>query len=234
MKPIIGIIEWPYHDLDNDSIYEILTPIIEWVNRSGGRPIGIFPTQVDGFLYKRFVDMKQMSELEQQELKETVQMCDAIIKPGALKIYPHERLIYDYCLEEGIPYLGICAGMQLMASYGKDMVKNVKNETEIIHHSKEDYIHSVKICDDTLLKNILNKDEIMVNSRHNYHIENSGIQIPCAYADDGVIEAIESSKNLFHLGVQWHPELLPREDENSEIIFGELVEAAKTYQKRKK
>ena len=51
----------------------------------------------------------------------------------------------------------------------------------------------------------------MVNSRHNYHIPNSGCQI----------------------GVQWHPELLPKDDENSQIIFGELIEHAKQYHKNK-
>lgn len=233
MKPIIGIIEWPYYDLDNEAIYEVLTHLVEWVNRCGGRPVGIFPSQVEGFLYRSFPEMLKMTDLEQKELKESIQMCDAIIKPGATKIYPYERVIYEYVYNEGMPYLGICAGMQLMASYGKDMVKNIKNETNIIHHSEENYIHSVEIVDKTLLKSILNKDEISVNSRHNYHIENSGIQTSSGYAKDGIIEAVEAN-NLFHLGVQWHPELLPKDDENSNAIFEEFISAAKTYQKRKK
>ena len=73
----------------------------------------------------------------------------------------------------------------------------------------------------------------MVNSRHNYHIPNSGCQKISAVDEDNVIEAIESPINDFQIGVQWHPELLPKDDENSQIIFGELIEHAKQYHKNK-
>ena len=53
MKPLIGIVEWPYQDKDGDVIYEILQPIIEWVVRSGGVPIGLFPTQIENYVEKR-------------------------------------------------------------------------------------------------------------------------------------------------------------------------------------
>lgn len=76
---------------------------------------------------------------------------------------------------------------------------------------------------------MLNKDEIMVNSHHNYHIKDSGVQKISEYAPDGIIEAIESDNCDFHIGLQWHPELAPKEDEVSQIIFGELVENAKKY-----
>lgn len=234
MKPIIGVVEWPYYDKDEDKVYEVFTSIIEWINRCGGRPIGIFPSQVEGFLYKSFVEMEKMTEIEQKELKESVSICDAIIKPGALKIYPYEKFIYDACAENRMPYLGICAGMQMMAAYQQEMIKNIKNDSDICHYSKDDYCHSIKLLDNTILKKIINKDEIMVNSRHNYHILNSGIQRVSAIAQDGIIEAIESNDDLFQLGLQWHPELLSKDDENSQIIFGEFIEAAKTYQKRKK
>ena len=59
---------------------------------------------------------------------------------------------------------------------------------------------------------MLQAEEIMVNSRHNYHITSSGIHVASALAEDGVIEAIESTNKKFHLGVQWHPELLPKEE----------------------
>ena len=45
MKPIIGIVEWPYEDKDTDRIYEIPSNIASWVIKSGGIPIGIFPGQ---------------------------------------------------------------------------------------------------------------------------------------------------------------------------------------------
>lgn len=234
MKPIIGIIEWPYLDKDEDYIYEVFAPIVEWINRCGGRPIGIFPSQIEDFVKKRLGEIPELSEIEHAELKESIDLCDGIIKPGATKIYNHERKIYEYCYEQNIPYLGICAGMQMMAGYGSQNIKNEKNDSNIMHHSKDTYSHKITLQEATLLKKLIQTEEIMVNSRHNYHISNSGIHRVSATADDNVIEAIEAQNKSFHLGLQWHPELLPKEDVNSQIIFGELVEASRQYQKRKK
>lgn len=234
MKPIIGVVEWPYLDKDNDKIYEVLTPIVEWIIRSGGRPIGLFPTNIDEFTLKSFNELNIMNEIELRELKEMIGMCDGIIKPGATKIYPHENKIYEYAYEENIPYLGICAGMQIMRNYSATYEVNIKNETKISHYSRDiDYLHNVNIVPDSKLHSILNKDTIMVNSRHNYHIPNSGIHRIVGFSNDGIIEALENTDKLFNIGVQWHPELLPKDDENSINLFGEFVEAAKTYKKKK-
>ena len=232
-RPVIGIVEWPYLDKDNDYIYEVMTPIIEWVVRSGGIPIGIFPSNIDNFVDKDIYEIPVLTEIEQKNLYSSLSMCDAIIKPGATKTYNHERQIYDFCHQENIPFLGICAGMQMMAAYGTERMANVKNDSNVNHKSKDMYSHKILIKELTLLKKILNKDEIMVNSRHNYHIPNSGCQKISAVAEDNVIEAIESPINDFQIGVQWHPELLPKDDENSQIIFGELIEHAKSYHMKK-
>lgn len=233
MKPIIGIIEWPYLDMNDKYIYEVVTPIVEWVVRSGGRPIGIFPSNIEQFYDKRLSEISPLTELEHKDLMESVSMCDAIIKPGGNKTYNHERQIYEYCFKENIPYLGICAGMQMMAAYGSEKMFNVKNDSNITHFTQDLSAHKVLIQELTLLKKILQKDELIVNSRHNYHISNSGIQRVGALAEDGVIEAIESPICDFHLGLQWHPEDFPKDDENSQIIFGELIERAKHYSKIK-
>lgn len=232
MKPIIGIVEWPYLDKDEDKIYEIRNEVVEWIIRSGGRPIGIFPTQIENYVNTRLRDIPQMSTKELYDLKETVKMCDAIIKPGALKIYHHEQEIYKYVVEEDIPYMGICAGMQLMANYNTPNIRNERNAGFIEHHSNDSYAHKIHVNKGTKLYDILKKDEIMVNSLHNYHIPTTELQIG-AVSEDEIIEEIENPNLSFNLGFQWHPELLPKEDENSQIIFGEFVGAAKKYQKRK-
>lgn len=232
MKPIIGIVEWPYLDKDEDVIYEVLTPIIEWVVRSGGRPIGIFPTMIEDYVAKRLRDIREMTDMEIRDLHDSLSMCDAIIKPGAIKIYDHERKIYDYALKRDVPYLGICAGMQIMAYHNKINVQNERNNSHIIHHSKEDYAHKIYIGENTKLHQILGKDEIMVNSRHNFHISDTDLMVS-ATAEDGIIEAIEHAGSSFNLGVQWHPELLPKDDENSNLLFNQFIEEAKRYQKRK-
>lgn len=232
MKPIIGIVEWPYKDIDNDIIYEVLTPVIEWIVKSGGRPIGIFPTMIEDYVNKRLREIREMTDMEIRDLQDSVSMCDAIIKPGALKIYNHERKIYDYVLKHDIPYLGICAGMQIMAYHNSANVQNEKNDSHIIHHSNDTYAHNILIRKNTKLYEILKKDEIAVNSRHNYHIKDTNMKIS-ALAEDGIIEAIEAPNSSFNLGVQWHPELLPNDDENSNLLFDRFIEEAKRYRKRK-
>lgn len=233
MKPIIGIVEWPYVDKDDDRIYEVFTPIIEWIVRSGGIPIGIFPSQIVEYYDTRLRDIKDMDSIERKDLIDSLKLCSAIIKPGALKIYEHERFIYGYALEKDIPYLGICAGMQIMASHSKQLIENVRN-IDGSHHSKENYAHSVQIVKNTLLHNIVGTNEIMVNSRHNTHIKDNGVQRISAVSNDGIIEAIENPNASFNLGVQWHPELLSENDQNSKKIFESLVERADNYQKKLK
>ena len=189
IKQIIGVVEWPYNDIDGDNIYEINREIINKIVECGGIPIGIFPS----------------SDLS---------IVDGIIKPGAYKIYESDRNIYNYCVENDIPYLGICCGMQLMTNNSFKKVMNHKNS-----------FHYINIEKNTLLHDILNTDRIMVNSKHNYCITNLDGFIPCAYADDGVIEAIYKKDNKFILGVQWHPEL--ENNEFSSKIFTKFIENAK-------
>lgn len=233
MKPIIGIVEWPYLDRDGDAVYEIRNEVIEWIQKSGGRPIGIFPTQIQDFVHTRLRNLEDMSKIEEKDLKESLDLCSAIIKPGAIKIYQYERYIYQYCLEKNKPYIGICAGMQVMANHGNPEVKLEKNKKFIEHYCQDEYAHLVFLEHGTKLKSILGKDKIPVNSYHHQHITNPGIHKIAAISEDSVIEAIENPNANFHFGFQWHPELLSKKDENSQIIFGEFIEAAKTYEKKK-
>ena len=94
MKPIIGVIEWPYLDKDGDYIYEIPTQIVEWIIRSGGRPLGIFPSNIEQFYDKKLTEIPPLTEIEHKDLVESVSLCDAIIKPGGNKTYNHERIFH--------------------------------------------------------------------------------------------------------------------------------------------
>lgn len=233
-KPIIGVLEYPYKDKDCDLIYEVLSPIIESISKSGGIPIGIFPTQIADFQNERLRNIPELSSHEKNDIVNSIKMCDAIIKPGALKIFEFDRFVYEYVLKENIPYLGICAGMQVMASYGKEFICNKKIENTSIQHKvrNEDYAHEIKLLSGKL-KKMLKKNKIMVNSRHLYQIEDSGINKVSALSKDGVIEAIENPLCDFNIGLQWHPELM-KEDENSKIIFNHFVDAAENYSYKKK
>lgn len=231
-KPKIGIIEWPYKDQDGDYIYEVLSPIIESVARSGGIPVGIFPSQIVNYQDTRLSDIPDLTEGEKDDILYSINNCDAVLKPGATKIYGYERFIYDYVLNENIPYLGICAGMQLMAAHGKQRIENVKIESNINHKvSDTSYAHEITLLD-SKLKEIINKDKILVSSRHLYRVPDSGVHKVSAMAPDGVIEAIENDNCDFNIGVQWHPELL-KNDINSKRLFDHFIDAAQSYKIKK-
>lgn len=200
-KVKIGIVSRT--SIDNDGTY------IEYVSseyrlailKYGGIPFLILPPGLVNYYNS---DPIILSDEEQYILKEQIDLCDGILFPGGYKWCKYEEYIYEYAYSKNIPILGICAGMQMIGCL--DNKKNtVKNNTYIDHHQLDKkYVHYIDILDNTILKDIIKKDKIMVNSRHNEHIDNVNNLIVSAISEDGIIEAIED-KN-FVLGIQWHPE----------------------------
>lgn len=232
LKPVVGIIGLPCLDIDGNKIYGVPVVIVDWVLRLGGEPRVIFPAQVEDFINKRLSELNKPTIDELEKLKEWVLECDAVIKPGCKRLYPHDNEIYSIASDSDMPYLGICGGMQLMRNHNTEYVANKKNETVINHQSSETYAHSISFVPGSKLQSILDTNVILVNSKHSYHIPDSGLKNVGAYADDGIIEALEDSKKLFNIGVQWHPELL-QDDPNSIRLFSAFIDSAKKYQKAK-
>ena len=208
-KPIIGIVG--RYDVDEES-YSVIC-CFESVRRSiikkGGLPILILPNQDVDYNNSNPKDLNRLTEEEKEELKQIIDLCNGIIIPGTYKLFEYDRFIYEHALEKNISILGICGGMQLMAlsSFKNENISLEKNDTNINHFQKGvDYVHSVSIVKDTLLHKILGKDEIKVNSRHNYHVDKFNNLIVNAYSEDGLIEAVELKNKKFVLGIQWHPE----------------------------
>ena len=64
----------------------------------------------------------------------------------------------------------------------------------------------------------------MVNSYHRFHaLENDNVVVN-AYSEDGLIEGVEISNKKFILGVQWHPEISYKFDDNSKKILDYFME----------
>lgn len=112
--------------------------------------------------------------------------------------------------------------MCLVDANEKDILK--KNETIINHFKKgEKYVHKVNIQDNTKLKNIVNKDVICVNSKHNYNVSKVNNLVISAYSEDGLIEAVEYKDKKFVIGIQWHPESMIEYDESANKIFDAFI-----------
>ena len=149
---------------------------------------------------------------------------------------PEEQLAFDraivrHALETGLPLLGICYGMQLIAlerggSLHYDIGTDLSGAGE---HQLEDPLgrHPVEIEPGTRLAAVCSGRRLAVNSRHHQAVCEPGRGLRVSgRAPDGVVEAIEDEGSAFCLGVQWHPEQLPGEE--SHALFEAFVRACQS------
>ncbi len=197
MKKKIGILVRP--NLDS---YTINRELSDKICEYNCIPIGIIPTCDEG----------NMSDVAFQDMIDMISMCDGVILQGGTDYYDYDIKTVQYLYQNNIPTLGICLGMQTMGcTYGGKLGKIVSDN----HHQLMDYVHPVSIQKNSKLYSILQKETIIVNSRH--HEQLLCTDLPVVATCDGVIEAVEDSNKKFFIGVQWHPESI--DDANSQILF---------------
>lgn len=145
-----------------------------------------------------------------------------------------ERLDVEIALMRGFlerdkPVLGICNGMQVLAGLqGCRLSPDARAlGPHIMEHDKRGHEHSVMIKENTLLSRIVRYPGLSVNTFHREAVVAFSNEVtPSAYAEDGVVEAIEVPSRRFALGVQWHQELFARQDHPGNAIFSAFVQAA--------
>ncbi len=217
MKPIIGIVGRADVASEDYSVICCYESVRRSVIKCGGIPILILPNQDVEYEKSIPKDMDRLTDNEKEDLKRVLNMCDGIIMPGTYKLYEYDKFIYESALELDMPILGICGGMQLMGL--NDDGTLIKNNVDNHFKRDEKYVHKVSVVEDTLLKKIVSKDELNVNSRHNYHLSKVSNLKVSAYSEDGLIEAVEYPNKKFVLGIQWHPEnMLDYDEYNKKII----------------
>lgn len=233
-KPIIGIIGRPDIASDDDKVICAYESTRRAIVKKGGIPILILPNQDLEYVNEKPNEINRLNNEQKEDLIRVLSLCDAILIPGGYKWFEYDEFIYNYALDKDIPILGICLGMQIMAKIDNYKInkdtKNILNETSINHRQREEkYVHEVDLVDNTILKSIINKDTINVNSKHNYHIESTNELVISAYSKDGLIEGVEHKNKRFVVGVQWHPESMLEYDIDANKIFDRFInEASKT------
>lgn len=138
-------------------------------------------------------------------------ICDGFIVPGGITWNETDIKIIKYVFKVNKPLLGICTGMQALANIDTFVDNTIKVDNHNVPN--EEYVHEISI-NDGILKNILNKDKIKVNSRHNYKVEPKDYFKIDAVSYDEVIEAISFPEFKFIVGLEWHPEDMDDEDQN--------------------
>ena len=143
----------------------------------------------------------------------------------------------------GMPVLGICAGMQVIAAErGLKLYRSDKYFESPLHHKTNSAMaHHIDLVEETPFRKMMDDVwRLEVNSRHEEFVAPIRVQrelldlkpdqnLPYdvyALATDGIPEAI-GNMDAGILGVQWHPEnLAAAGDEKQQRLFNWLVDKA--------
>lgn len=163
-----------------------------------------------------------------------------------------------YARENGLPFFGICLGMQMaVIEFARNILgKKGANSTEMDEETTEPVIdlmeeqkeitekggtmrlgaYACAITPGTLAHKIYEKDIINERHRHRWEFnnkyfdefQNAGMVMSGRNPESGLVEIIELPHHPFFIGVQYHPELKSTV-ENPHPVFVNFVKAATQY-----
>ncbi|MDO5151569.1 MAG: gamma-glutamyl-gamma-aminobutyrate hydrolase family protein [Oscillospiraceae bacterium] len=144
-----------------------------------------------------------------------------------------EHYILTKAVELDKSVLGICRGLQFInVCYGGTLYQDLEKEYAehtVNHQMKPPYdrvVHRVSFEKGTPLFDIMEKEQIGVNSYHHQAIKKLSPEFKVtAFSEDGLIEGIYMPCRKFVIGVQWHPEFSYQSDENSRGLIKAFVKS---------
>ncbi len=122
-----------------------------------------------------------------------------------------ELALLDAAGERGLPVLGICRGMQVMAVHAGGVLD--QHTPDLVGHEQhspggdEFGTVSVTTVAGSRVGGLVG-DSLDVHCHHHQSIASAPGFVASAHAADGTMEAMEQPGSRFCLAVQWHPETL--------------------------
>lgn len=211
-RPLIGVSS--YARSGQPPTFSIPVGYIDGVRGAGGTPLVLPPGEpdpeallgaIDGLIVSGGGDIAP--EAYGGQLHETVySVCE-------------ERDRFEFALvrhalaRPDLPLLCICRGLQLLNVIcgGTLHVHIPERYGDAVAHRLPPRMptrHPIRVDPDSLLAQILGTTRLEACSFHHQGIDRLGAGLrPVAWADDGVIEAVEHEDHPWCIGVQWHPEM---------------------------
>ncbi|MDP2772920.1 MAG: gamma-glutamyl-gamma-aminobutyrate hydrolase family protein, partial [Nocardioides sp.] len=142
-----------------------------------------------------------------------------------------ESALLDAAAAVGLPVLGVCRGMQLMAVHaGGELDQHTPDLVGHEQHSPggdEFGTVAVDVDPGSRLAGLVGTT-LEVSCHHHQSVRTHPGFVAVARADDGTLEAMELTGERFCLAVQWHPETTT----DVGLVTG-LVRAASSYSTRR-
>lgn len=230
--PIIGLTT--SRDLANETI-RVNEAYVQGISQAGGIPVLIplgiseqalaaMAVKLDGILFTGGIDVEPArygADNQHPKLGEVDKDRDRV-----------ELFLYQEITRLGLPFLGICRGIQLVnVAMGGTLYIDIPSQyAGAIQHDYHGYprktlAHSVEVVDERLAS-ILGATRQEVTSFHHQAVEKlAPVFKATAYAPDGLIEALELPGYPFGLAVQWHPECM-LDEPSMQSLFRAFVMAA--------
>lgn len=140
----------------------------------------------------------------------------------------YERPLLENALVRGLPVLTICRGTQLMnAALGGNLHQDL---TELRRRTPNRHtafaVRPISITPGSRLHGILGVGHCLVNSLNHQGIDRPGDGLGVvAENPDRLVQAVEGDDPAFIVGVQWHPEYMPRHG-IQQRLFRAFIKAA--------
>jgi putative glutamine amidotransferase len=145
-----------------------------------------------------------------------------------------EMSMIKSALDAGIPIMGICRGAQLInVVLGGNLSQDIRPMRVLTSNRSSIFCNKwASMKTDSLLHKIVGSHTIKINSLHRQAVSCIAESLAVvATDDDNFVQAFESKKDDFLLGVQWHPEYLFYKSSQRKL-FTALVRAVNRQQKQ--
>src|SRR3954471_9008257 len=212
MRPLIGITtyreqaRWGTWDVP-----AILLPAsyADAVAEAGGEPV-LLPTGAISAEVVRRLDglvMAGGADIDPARYHQAAGPRTTVLRPERDE---SELTALQAALDRDLPLLAICRGMQLLnVALGGDLVQHLPDVENTGIHDPGAGLYQrreVRTQDRTRLHDLLGPSAQVACHHHQALHRVAADRTPAAWAEHGVLEAVEAADRSFCLAVQWHPE----------------------------